>query len=112
KLCIIITFHSKHMTSNNDNKEEEDKNKTLMIRNELKEYLQSLKNLTEKLTLKIYELKKFNIATSNEIIISSLKEEKYNIKKFVKGSIFNKEDLDLGHDNLITLKCPVEIIDD
>ncbi|CAJ0637623.1 12564_t:CDS:2 [Entrophospora sp. SA101] len=101
KLYLIVNFNSNHMT-NEENQED------VNIKNKLRDYLQSLRVLTNVLTLNIYKLKTTSI---NDEIINDWKE-RINVTKIIDVLFFNKENLDLGHDNLVSLNNPIEIVDD
>jgi len=101
KLYVIVNFNSTHMT-NDENQED------VNIKDKLRDYLQSLRVLTNELTLNIYKLKTTSI--NNEIINDW--KERINVTKIIDVLFFNKESLDLGHDNLVSLNNPIEIVDD
>ncbi|CAJ0831898.1 14659_t:CDS:2 [Entrophospora sp. SA101] len=101
KLYLIVEFNSNHMT-NDENQED------VNTKDKLRDYLQSLRVLTNELTLNTYKLK--TTSTNDEIIND--RKERINVTKIIDVLFFNKENLDLGHDNLVSLNNPIEIVDD
>nr|CAG8547001.1 12181_t:CDS:2 [Entrophospora candida] len=86
----------------------EENQEDVNTKEKLRDYLQSLRVLTNELTLNIYKLTTTSI---NDEIINDWKE-RINVTKIIDVLFFNKENLDLGHDNLVSLKNPIEIVDD
>ncbi|CAH1763942.1 895_t:CDS:2, partial [Entrophospora sp. SA101] len=84
KLYLIVEFNSNHMT-NDENQED------VNTKDKLRDYLQSLRVLTNELTLNTYKLK--TTSTNDEIIND--RKERINVTKIIDVLFFNKENLDL-----------------